>query len=190
MGPTSPPTPVPTPAPCPPGEKFLKVTILTDNYPEETTWTVKNTCTGDLVMSGGPYDTSGTTYESQKCLPEGEGDTAYEFNILVSSDDDHFLARLHKPFYNTRLNIFVIGHIRHNFRTFGATVCAVSTAVAATESNMGLRYLHRVISLVPPKQGSCMVVHVTQHFHQVKLPHLSQRSDQRTLTAFLQLLIS
>ena len=94
MGPTAPPTQVPTPAPCPYGEKFLKVTILTDNYPEETTWTVKNTCTGDLVMSGGPYDTSGTTYESQQCLPEAEGDAAYEFNILVSSDDDHYCTRI------------------------------------------------------------------------------------------------
>ena len=94
MGPTAPPTTGPTPAPCPSGEKFLKVTILTDNYPEETTWTVKNTCTGDLVMSGGPYDTSGTAYESQQCLPEAEGDAAYEFSILVSSDDEHYCTRL------------------------------------------------------------------------------------------------
>ena len=84
-GPTAPPTPAPTLAPCPSGEKFMKVTILTDNYPGETTWTVENTCTGATEMSGGPYASSGTTYESQKCLPEEGG--SYEFTINDSYGD-------------------------------------------------------------------------------------------------------
>jgi hypothetical protein len=46
------------------------VTILTDNYPAETTWTVTDDG-GATVMSGGPYSTSGTTYTESACLGEG-----------------------------------------------------------------------------------------------------------------------
>ena len=94
--PSPPPTPAPTPlptnaptfapvAPCTSGEKHLKVTILTDNYPSETTWIVKDTCTGTNVMSGGTYSSTGTTYVSQQCLPEEGG--SYEFTINDSYGD-------------------------------------------------------------------------------------------------------
>ena len=63
----------------------MKVTILTDNYPGETTWIVKDTCTGATEMSGGPYASSGTTYESQKCLPEVGA--SYVFTINDSWGD-------------------------------------------------------------------------------------------------------
>ena len=46
------------------------VTILTDNYPAETTWTVTDDG-GATVISGGPYSTSGTTYTESACLGEG-----------------------------------------------------------------------------------------------------------------------
>ncbi len=84
-GPPPPPTNAPTFTPCPSGEKYLKVTIVTDNYPSETTWTVKDTCTGTNEMSGGTYSASGTTYVSQQCLPEEGG--SYEFTINDSYGD-------------------------------------------------------------------------------------------------------
>ena len=46
------------------------VTILTDNYPAETTWTVTDDG-GATVMSGGPYSSTGTTYTESACLGEG-----------------------------------------------------------------------------------------------------------------------
>ena len=46
------------------------VTILTDNYPAETTWTVSDDG-GATVMSGGPYSTNATTYSESACLGEG-----------------------------------------------------------------------------------------------------------------------
>ena len=46
------------------------VTILTDNYPAETTWTVSDDA-GATVMSGGPYSTNATTYSESACLGEG-----------------------------------------------------------------------------------------------------------------------
>ena len=45
-------------------------TILTDNYPEETTWSVTND-EGDVVWSGGPYAEDETTYSESLCLPFG-----------------------------------------------------------------------------------------------------------------------
>ena len=48
----------------------VTVTILTDNYPAETTWAVTDE-SGAAVMSGGPYSTSGTTFTSTACLEVG-----------------------------------------------------------------------------------------------------------------------
>ena len=45
-------------------------TILTDNYPNETTWTVSD-ASGATVWSGGPYGASGTTYSETTCLSTG-----------------------------------------------------------------------------------------------------------------------
>eukprot|EP00547_Thalassionema_nitzschioides_P000836 CAMPEP_0194199160 /NCGR_PEP_ID=MMETSP0156-20130528/279_1 /TAXON_ID=33649 /ORGANISM="Thalassionema nitzschioides, Strain L26-B" /LENGTH=604 /DNA_ID=CAMNT_0038924015 /DNA_START=90 /DNA_END=1904 /DNA_ORIENTATION=+ len=77
-GPTNAPTPVPptlAPTPCP-GADF-KLTLLTDDYPEETSWTLTNQCTGQLLVEGGNYQNGGTTYVEEECIPSGE----YEFTI-------------------------------------------------------------------------------------------------------------
>ncbi len=59
----------------------LTLTILTDNYPGETTWTV--TSGGNTVASGGPYGSSNTTYTESICLPDG----CYDFTINDSYGD-------------------------------------------------------------------------------------------------------
>ena len=60
----------------------VTVTILTDNYPGETTWTVTNG-SGTTVMSGGPYSTSGTTFNETACLEVG----CYTLNVFDSYGD-------------------------------------------------------------------------------------------------------
>ena len=45
-------------------------TIVTDNYPVETTWTVSD-ASGSTVWSGGPYGASGTSYSETACLSTG-----------------------------------------------------------------------------------------------------------------------
>lgn len=48
----------------------LTLTVTTDNYPSETTWSVTSE-TGATVMSGGPYGSAGETYTESFCLPDG-----------------------------------------------------------------------------------------------------------------------
>ncbi len=44
--------------------------LLTDNYPAETTWNISD-ASGSIVLEGGPYDGSQTTYISTVCLGPG-----------------------------------------------------------------------------------------------------------------------
>ena len=57
-------------------------TILTDLYPQETTWSVTNDG-GEEVWSGGPYADSETTYEESLCLPYG----CYTLEVVDSYGD-------------------------------------------------------------------------------------------------------
>jgi hypothetical protein len=68
---------------CPSGEKLMKVSIVTDYDPDETTWTLRNTVTGASEMEGGPYDDCVTLYEAETCLPCAP----YEFEIFDDYGD-------------------------------------------------------------------------------------------------------
>ena len=48
----------------------ITFTILTDNYPGETTWSVTDAA-GATIMSGGTYSGSGTTYTQTACVETG-----------------------------------------------------------------------------------------------------------------------
>ena len=78
-GPTKSPSLSPTSSPTPCSGKYVKVNILTDNYPEETFWELKNTCTDEIVksVSAGRYDAKAQVYEDEFCVPEG----SYEYTI-------------------------------------------------------------------------------------------------------------
>ena len=64
------------------GGQNLVVSILTDNYPGETTWTLTD-LDGAVVASGGPYSDAGTLYEESICV----GDGCYAFTINDSFGD-------------------------------------------------------------------------------------------------------
>ena len=77
---------------CSPTEKLIEVEIFTDNYPQETSWTVtrnieydKDTYTSiDPVLEGGPYEDIDENYYASKkdsvFVPDGQ----YRFTIIVS----------------------------------------------------------------------------------------------------------
>ena len=64
------------------GGQNLVVSILTDNYPGETTWTLTD-LDGAVVASGGPYSDANTLYEESLCV----GDGCYAFTINDSFGD-------------------------------------------------------------------------------------------------------
>jgi hypothetical protein len=48
----------------------LDFTLLTDNYPEETTWNIADE-SGNVVLEGGPYSGQQTTYTASTCVATG-----------------------------------------------------------------------------------------------------------------------
>ena len=58
------------------------LTLLTDNYPGETTWTVSDS-NGNEVAQGGPYGVAATEYVEQVCLGAG----CYTFSLFDSFGD-------------------------------------------------------------------------------------------------------
>lgn len=64
------------------GGEDLTVTILTDNYPAETTWSVTDAA-GNVIAAGGPYEAAGTEYVEQVCVDAG----CYTFTINDSFGD-------------------------------------------------------------------------------------------------------
>ena len=63
----------------------VTVSVTTDTWPGETTWTLADSA-GTVLLSGGPYTSSGTTDEQSICL----GDGCYTFEILDSFGDGIF----------------------------------------------------------------------------------------------------
>lgn len=61
----------------------MKVLVSTDSSPEETFWSVHDTCTNpnQLIMEGGPYNTGNDKFEhigEVMCVPAG---SKYKFTI-------------------------------------------------------------------------------------------------------------
>ena len=70
-------------AQCEPGQSEVVVEILTDNYPGEITWTLSD-ASGEL-LSGGPYQSTGTTYTETVAIDGA--DTCLQFVINDESGD-------------------------------------------------------------------------------------------------------
>ena len=64
------------------GGTQVTLTLLTDSYPEETTWTVTD-ANGATVWSGGPYSSDVTEYVETTCLTLG----CYTLSVLDSYGD-------------------------------------------------------------------------------------------------------
>ncbi|MEM8527950.1 MAG: S8/S53 family peptidase [Bacteroidota bacterium] len=63
-------------------DNALTLTIVTDQYPQETSWNITDD-NGNTVASGGGYTSQFTSYTEDICLPDG----CYTFTILDSYGD-------------------------------------------------------------------------------------------------------
>lgn len=94
FAPTEAPTPYPTsvsttsPSMVPTGcDHSFKVSVFTDQYPQETSWRVTTTRSDGSsynVLTGGPYGTGATWNESHGCLQSSK---CYRFTIMDAAGD-------------------------------------------------------------------------------------------------------
>ena len=77
-------TPVVLSRDCAAGEAVIDISILTDQYPSETTWDVIEDLSGTVVASGGPYADPATEYIEQVCVDPA---LCYTFTIYDSFGD-------------------------------------------------------------------------------------------------------
>jgi hypothetical protein len=63
--------------------QMIVVDVLTDSYPEETTWKLINDATSEVIYSEGPFDGENTNNIKEMCL----GDGCYTFTIFDSWGD-------------------------------------------------------------------------------------------------------
>ena len=72
-------------AQCSDGEVEVVVSILTDNYPGEITWTLSDE--NGTLLTGGPYSDQSTTYDSSVCIPDNGEPLCLQFVIYDSYGD-------------------------------------------------------------------------------------------------------
>lgn len=61
----------------------FEMRLTTDDYPEETTWSITKGCSDEVVLKGGPYDEANTEIIESGCLPLD----SYTFTISDSHGD-------------------------------------------------------------------------------------------------------
>eukprot|EP00985_Skeletonema_marinoi_P004330 scaffold1890_cov132-Skeletonema_marinoi.AAC.6 len=88
---------LPMPTTCGVSEELLRVTIFTDDWPDDTSWTVRNTCgsSSDVIMSGDNYVDEYSSFVSEMCVPEGQ----YEFTIEDCVGDGIFTPGYYRVEY-------------------------------------------------------------------------------------------
>ena len=80
--------PTPSPACANANDKRVQISVLTDNYPSETSWELVDTCGGvDTPVQSKPlgsFTATGTLYYETYCIPEA---AQYRFTISDSFGD-------------------------------------------------------------------------------------------------------
>lgn len=77
---------------CPAGKSKIEVTINTDSYPGETSWSINDECSQSVIMTGGPYNTGGSTYTATTdCVPDNK---KYSFTMKDSYGDGNCCGKL------------------------------------------------------------------------------------------------
>lgn len=85
-------------------ETIFEVDVLTDGYPGETEWTLKNLCDGQIVHKSDPFSDGGMLYSKVLCLPDEE----YSFTLTDSyGDGEHWSLIEHAICFQIRSSYHV-----------------------------------------------------------------------------------
>jgi outer membrane biosynthesis protein TonB len=101
----------------------------TDGYPEETSWEVKDECTGSVLFSGGPYDDQAyTSFSESKIL----GNSRYQLKFLDSYGDGLCCGDNGSTSLSAMFDGFNVGRANNDFGGeasfyFGAASCDAPT---------------------------------------------------------------
>ena len=87
---------------CAEGQSQVVVEILTDNFPQEITWTLSD-ANGQL-MSGGPYGESGTLYADTSCIDVSGETSCLQFVITDGHGDGICCGSWPFGYYNIYLD--------------------------------------------------------------------------------------
>jgi len=104
-----------TPINCKEGYSLFQIDLTPDLYPAETSWKLTNTCTGEIIMTGGPF----TKIDSQKkrtdylCVDSTQG---FEFTIEDTYDDGICCS-----FGDGAYTLFYDGKVAHTGDQFGSS---------------------------------------------------------------------
>ena len=109
---------------CPAGQSQVQISILTDNYGDETTWTLTGPGGAPVYGSGGPY-ANNQTYTPTVCVPNGP---VIVFTIFDSFGDG-ICCQYGNGNYTVTVNGTQVGS-GGNFTTQDQAVFITSTAVA------------------------------------------------------------
>ena len=66
---------------------MIQVTVLTDNYPQETSWTLTDECSSTELANGNGYDIRANSYSETFCVLPSK----YTFVINDSYGDGKFV---------------------------------------------------------------------------------------------------
>ena len=167
-------TKAPTPAPVLPplaqqtGSNSVTVIITTDDYPQETSFQVKN-AEGQVFIAGGSYTGQRTTYSDTKNVPNG----VYQF-ILSDSFGDGLCCQ----FGNGGYNLFLNGALVKTGGVFTSTETVIFTAGTAPTNSPTMAPTiatpkpvsptNKPVTPTPGNCGSTIVIVTTDDFRTCK----------------------
>jgi hypothetical protein len=148
-------TMAPTPSPCgDTNQKQVTIQIKTDNYPTETSWTLKKfgSCVGqtDPNLSGGGYSSANTLQTVfQRCVDKGQ----YQFVISDSYGDGICCGKFVKHCFHSVLFVSSYHHQAHSYLHPHSSSCSSSLATSLGYGTGSFQVLYGETDVFPGQSG-------------------------------------
>ncbi len=138
---------------CSTDQIHFGIQFVTDNYPEQTSWNIINSVSGEVVFQSGPYTESNSFYKQGLCL---QANSCYEFALYDYYSDGMATQNSIQIFYNEEL--VVEGsqiHFQDKFSLLlGQTCLSSSPSVSTAPSSLFSLAPSSELSLQPSTKPS------------------------------------